>query len=188
MLIRAQEMTRYVCEGCSTPGSTGLDWVASTSWDRESHILRRASPSLVYSKQSFGKVRLGAGGPEDSRLNHRRISPAQRLATELVQVTRSYFEKLKVPVKRVEFSWGATEVKPPVLCRRHRRSDGNRLDAARQPAAHSRTGAGIEHAADRNHAALAGHVEENQDRQRRAPAERPSSAGPRRPDAQRAPR
>ena len=53
--------------------------------------------------------------PEDSRFHSPADFAGATIATELVQVTKSYFEKLKVPVKRVEFSWGATEVKPPVL-------------------------------------------------------------------------
>jgi ATP phosphoribosyltransferase len=70
---------------------------------------------LVYSKQSFGKVRWVLAAPEDSRFTSPADFAGATIATELVQVTRSYFEKLEVPVKRVEFSWGATEVKPPVL-------------------------------------------------------------------------
>jgi ATP phosphoribosyltransferase len=106
MLIRAQEMTRYVCEGVLDAGLTGLDWVAE-------HVASLAD--LVYSKQSFGKVRWVLAAPEDSRFKSPADFAGATIATELVQVTRSYFEKLKVPVKRVEFSWGATEVKPPVL-------------------------------------------------------------------------
>src|SRR5678815_3512642 len=67
------------------------------------------------SKQSFGKVRWVLAAPEDSRFHSPADFAGATIATELVQVTKSYFEKLKVPVKRVEFSWGATEVKPPVL-------------------------------------------------------------------------
>ena len=115
MLIRAQEMTRYVCEGVLDAGLTGLDWVAEHKLGRESHTCVASLADLVYSKQSFGKVRWVLAAPEDSRFKSPQDFAGATIATELVQVTRSYFEKLKVPVKRVEFSWGATEVKPPVL-------------------------------------------------------------------------
>jgi ATP phosphoribosyltransferase len=115
MLIRAQEMTRYVCEGVLDAGLTGLDWVAEHKLGRESHNCVTSLADLVYSKQSFGKVRWVLAAPEDSRFKSPQDFAGATIATELVQVTRSYFEKLKVAVKRVEFSWGATEVKPPVL-------------------------------------------------------------------------
>jgi ATP phosphoribosyltransferase len=115
MLIRAQEMTRYVCEGVLDAGLTGLDWVAEHQLGRDSHTCVTNLADLVYSKQSFGKVRWVLAAPEDSRFKSPADFAGATIATELVQVTRNYFEKLKVPVKRVEFSWGATEVKPPVL-------------------------------------------------------------------------
>jgi len=96
-------------------GLTGLDWVAEHTLGRESHTCVTSLADLVYSKQSFGKVRWVLAAPEDSRFKSPQDFAGATIATELVQVTRSYFEKLKVPVKRVEFSWGATEVKPPVL-------------------------------------------------------------------------
>ena len=82
---------------------------------RDSHTCVASLADLVYSKQSFGKVRWVLAAPEDSRFKSPQDFAGATIATELVQVTRNYFEKLKVPVKRVEFSWGATEVKPPVL-------------------------------------------------------------------------
>jgi ATP phosphoribosyltransferase len=115
MLIRAQEMTRYVCEGVLDAGLTGLDWVAEHTLGRDPHACVTSLADLVYSKQSFGKVRWVLAAPEDSRFRSPADFAGATIATELVQVTKSYFEKLKVPVKRVEFSWGATEVKPPVL-------------------------------------------------------------------------
>ncbi len=115
MLIRAQEMTRYVCEGVLDAGLTGLDWVAEHKLGRDSHTCVANLADLIYSKQSFGKVRWVLAAPEDSRFKSPTDFAGATIATELVQVTRNYFEKLKVPVKRVEFSWGATEVKPPVL-------------------------------------------------------------------------
>ena len=115
MLIRAQEMTRYVCEGVLDAGLTGLDWVAEHKLGRDGHTCVASLADLVYSKQSFGKVRWVLAAPEDSRFTSPQDFAGATIATELVQVTRSYFERLQVPVKRVEFSWGATEVKPPVL-------------------------------------------------------------------------
>ena len=115
MLIRAQEMTRYVCEGVLDAGLTGLDWVAEHRLGRDPHTCATSLADLVYSKQSFGKVRWVLAAPEDSRFHSPADFAGATIATELVQVTKNYFEKLKVPVKRVEFSWGATEVKPPVL-------------------------------------------------------------------------
>jgi len=115
MLIRAQEMTRYVCEGVLDAGLTGLDWVAEHRYGRDAHTCATSLADLVYSKQSFGKVRWVLAAPEDSRFKSPQDFTGAVIATELVQVTRHYFEKLGVKVKRVEFSWGATEVKPPVL-------------------------------------------------------------------------
>jgi ATP phosphoribosyltransferase len=115
MLIRAQEMTRYVCEGVLDAGLTGQDWIAEHKLGRDAHGCVTPLADLVYSKQSFGKVRWVLAAPEDSRFKSAHDFGGAVIATELVQVTRSYFEKLGVPVKKVEFSWGATEVKPPVL-------------------------------------------------------------------------
>jgi ATP phosphoribosyltransferase len=115
MLIRAQEMTRYVCEGVIDAGLTGLDWIDEHKCGREAHACVSSLADLVYAKQSFGKVRWVLAAPEDSRFKTPQDLKGAVIATELVQVTKRYFEKLGVPVKKVEFSWGATEVKPPVL-------------------------------------------------------------------------
>lgn len=115
MLIRAQEMTRYVCEGVLDAGLTGQDWIAEHALGRDTHTCVTPLADLVYSKQSFGKVKWVLAAPEDSRFKSPQDFAGATIATELVQVTRSYFERLNVPVKKVEFSWGATEVKPPVL-------------------------------------------------------------------------
>jgi ATP phosphoribosyltransferase len=69
---------------------------------------------LVYAKQSFGKVRWVLAAPEDSGIKSATDLSGKTIATELVRVTRRYFEQKHVKVN-VEFSWGATEVKPPVL-------------------------------------------------------------------------
>ena len=114
MLIRAQEMARYVADGVLDAGLTGLDWV------REHEVGHSDEPpltpvcDLVYAKQSFGKVRWVLAAPEDSRYKTAADFKDATIATELVRVTRAYFDARNVPVD-VEFSWGATEVKPPVL-------------------------------------------------------------------------
>jgi ATP phosphoribosyltransferase len=115
MLIRAQEMTRYVCEGVLDAGLTGMDWIAEHRLGRDAHTCVKSLADLVYAKQSFGKVRWVLAAPEDSRFKSPQDLSGAVIATELVQVTRSYFERLGVAVKKVEFSWGATEVKAPVL-------------------------------------------------------------------------
>jgi ATP phosphoribosyltransferase len=114
MLIRAQEMARYVCDGVLDAGLTGQDWIAEHKLGGEARHSLTAVTDLVYAKQSFGKVRWVLAAPEDSRFKTPSDFSGATIATELVRVTTAYFEKLKVPVN-VEFSWGATEVKPPVL-------------------------------------------------------------------------
>jgi len=108
MLIRAQEMARYVEHGVLDAGLTGFDWVV------ESGLEVVTVADLVYAKQSRGKVRWVLAAPEDSP--YQRAEDLQNciIATELVSVSRKYFENKNIPV-RVEFSWGATEVKPPML-------------------------------------------------------------------------
>ena len=115
MLIRAQEMTRYVCEGVLDAGLTGQDWIAEHKLGRDTHGCVTPLADLVYSKQSFGKVKWVLAAPEGSRFKTAQDFGGAVIATELVQVTKAYFKRLNVPVKKVEFSWGATEVKPPVL-------------------------------------------------------------------------
>jgi ATP phosphoribosyltransferase len=114
MLIRAQEMTRYVCEGVLDAGLTGQDWIAEHRLGRGEHTCVSPLADLVYSKQSFGKVRWVLAAPEDSRFKAPTDFADATIATELVRVTKAYFDRINVPVN-VEFSWGATEVKPPVL-------------------------------------------------------------------------
>jgi ATP phosphoribosyltransferase len=108
MLIRAQEMARYVEHGVLDAGLTGYDWVL------ESGLEVVTVADLIYAKQSRGKVRWVLAVPEDSRWRKPEDLAGCIVATELVQVTRNYFAERKIPVK-VEFSWGATEVKPPTL-------------------------------------------------------------------------
>ena len=113
MLIRAQEMARYVADGVLDAGLTGLDWVAEQA---EANGRGPVVPvaDLVYAKQSYGKVRWVLAVPEDSKVRTVRDLEGATIATELVRVTQSWFDRQGVRV-HVEFSWGATEVKPPML-------------------------------------------------------------------------
>jgi ATP phosphoribosyltransferase len=114
MLIRAQEMARYVADGVIDAGLTGFDWIREHEIGHPEQAPLTPVANLVYSKQSFGKVRWVLAAPEDSPFKTARDFEGKRIATELVRVTRHYFEQQGVSVD-VEFSWGATEVKPPVL-------------------------------------------------------------------------
>ena len=113
LLIRAQEMARYVADGVLDAGLTGQDWIAEQS---AANPERSVCPvaDLVYAKQSFGKVRWVLAVPEASRYREPVDLEGATIATELVKVTQRYFDAMGVSVN-VEFSWGATEVKPPVL-------------------------------------------------------------------------
>src|SRR5580693_10552008 len=108
MLIRAQEMARYVEDGILDAGLTGRDWVEENAADVV------AVADLVYAKQSFGKVRWVLAVPEASSFLSVKDLEGKVIATELVQTTKRYLAANGVKAK-VEFSWGATEVKPPVL-------------------------------------------------------------------------
>jgi ATP phosphoribosyltransferase len=108
MLIRAQEMTRYVAQGVLDAGLTGRDWVV------ESGLSVETICSLTYAKQSRQRVRWVLAVPEDSPWQRAEDLDGKVIATELVEVTRRYFAEKNVSVK-VDFSWGATEVKPPRL-------------------------------------------------------------------------
>jgi ATP phosphoribosyltransferase len=108
MLIRAQEMARYVEHGSLDAGLTGLDWVLESGLEVE------AVADLIYAKQSRGKVRWVLAVPENSPVQKPEDLEGATIATELVNVTSRYFQERGINVK-VEFSWGATEVKPPTL-------------------------------------------------------------------------
>ncbi len=108
MLIRAQEMARYVEDRVLDAGLTGSDWVL----ENEAQVVEVAD--LVYAKQTLGKVRWVLAAPQNSPIQSVKDLEGKVIATELVQVTRRYLERNGVKAK-VEFSWGATEVKPPVL-------------------------------------------------------------------------
>ena len=108
MLIRAQEMARYVEDGILDAGLTGRDWVEENSAEVETIV------DLVYAKQSFTKVRWVLAVPETSQFQSVRDLQGKIIATELVETTKRYLAQNGVTAK-VEFSWGTTEVKPPVL-------------------------------------------------------------------------
>ena len=108
MLIRAQEVSRYVEEGVLDAGITGNDWLLESGAD----LVRVAE--LLYSKQSLHPCRWVLAVPADSPFQRAEDLRGKRIATELVRVSQDYFRQRGIPVE-VQFSWGATEVKPPVL-------------------------------------------------------------------------
>jgi len=108
MLIRAQEMARYVEDGVLDAGLTGRDWV------EENEAKVETVADLIYAKQSFGKVRWVLAVPDASPFKSVKDLQGKVIATELVAATRRYLAANSVTAK-VEFSWGATEVKPPEL-------------------------------------------------------------------------
>ncbi len=108
MLIRAQEMARYVEDGVLDAGLTGRDWV------EENEAQVETVADLVYAKQSFGKVRWVLAAPEASPYRSARDLEGKVIATELVSTTKRYLARRGITAK-VEFSWGATEAKPPEL-------------------------------------------------------------------------
>lgn len=108
MLIRAQEMARYVEQGVLDAGLTGSDWVEESGADVEK------ISELIYAKQGLRKVKWVLAAPVDGKINSIKDCEGKRIATELVGVTKKYFQKNKVNAD-VEFSWGATEAKPPEL-------------------------------------------------------------------------
>jgi ATP phosphoribosyltransferase len=116
LLIRAQEMARYVADGIIDAGLTGLDWVAEHAAASGTAGAPAVTPvaDLVYAKQSFGRVKWVLAVPEDSPFTRPQDLEGKTIATELVRATEAYFRRLGVRVN-VEFSWGATEVKPPIL-------------------------------------------------------------------------
>jgi ATP phosphoribosyltransferase len=104
VLLRAQEMSRYVADGALDCGITGNDWIL----ENKSDVVRVTD--LIYAKQSLNKVRWVLAVPQDANIKSIRDLQGKRIATELVNVTKEYFQKKGVKVD-VEFSWGATEVK-----------------------------------------------------------------------------
>ena len=108
LLVRAQEMARYVESGALEAGITGHDWVVETRAD----VVELAE--LVYAKQRLARVKWVLAVPEDSSIREPKDLEGKVIATEVVGITQKYLEKHGVKA-RVEFSWGATEVKVPQL-------------------------------------------------------------------------
>jgi ATP phosphoribosyltransferase len=108
MLMRAQEIPRYVEAGSLDCGITGKDWIL------ENNAGVNEVADLVYAKEGMRPVRWVLAVPENSKIRDIRDLRGKRVATELVEVTKAYFKKKNVKVY-IEFSWGATEVKPPEL-------------------------------------------------------------------------
>ena len=108
LLVRAQEMARYIEDGALDCGLTGHDWVV------ESEAAVHTVSDLVYAKQSFGRVRWVLAVPEASPVRSAADLEGRIVATELVGVTKRWFAERGVTAK-VEFSWGATEAKLPEL-------------------------------------------------------------------------
>lgn len=108
LLVRAQEMARYVETGALDAGITGHDWVQETAAD----VIELAE--LVYAKQRLARVKWVLAVPEDSSIREPRHLEGKVIATEVVGITQQYLAKHGVKA-RVEFSWGATEVKVPQL-------------------------------------------------------------------------
>lgn len=108
ILIRAQEMARYVAQGAFDAGLTGKDWIIETDAD----VVEVAD--LVYSKASMRPVRWVLAVPENSPVKSVKDLEGKHIATEVVNITKKYLAQNNVNAS-VEFSWGATEVKPPEL-------------------------------------------------------------------------
>jgi len=108
ILVRAQEIPRYVEDGVMDAGLTGYDWVQENRAD----VVEAAD--LVFSKETRGPVRWVLAVPLDSPIKKVEHLEGKRIATELVNVTSDFLRRAGVKA-HVEFSWGATEAKPPVL-------------------------------------------------------------------------
>ena len=108
LLIRAQEIPKYVEQGILDLGLSGKDWILETGASVQEIA------ELVYAKQGLRKVKLVLAVAENSNIKTVKDLEGKRIATELVNVTKGYLKKNDVNAK-VEFSWGATEVKVPEL-------------------------------------------------------------------------
>jgi len=104
VMLRAQEMSRYVADGVLDAGITGYDWIM----ENESDVVEVCE--LAYSKSTSKPARWVLAVPSESKVSEAGDLRGGIVATELVNVTRKYFSDKKIEVK-VEFSWGATEVK-----------------------------------------------------------------------------
>ncbi|MCD6303369.1 MAG: ATP phosphoribosyltransferase, partial [Planctomycetes bacterium] len=122
MMFRAQEMSRYVEDGVIDAGLTGYDWIREN--DSDVHEVAE----LLYAKQKLRPVRWVLAVPEESPVRRPEDLAGGIVATELVNVTRRYFEEKGVDVK-IEFSWGATEVKTRLIDVGSNRARDHRVDA-----------------------------------------------------------
>jgi ATP phosphoribosyltransferase len=108
VLIRAQEMARYVEQGVLDAGITGKDWIE----ENRSKVVELSD--LRYGRQSLQPIRWVLAVPENSEFRRAEDLEGKRIATEAVGLARRFFKSRKVGVT-IDFSWGATEVKPPLL-------------------------------------------------------------------------
>jgi ATP phosphoribosyltransferase len=108
MLIRAQEMARYVENGILDCGLTGYDWIMEQSADV------KEVAELNYAKEGLNPVKWVIAVPNDSKIKSIQDLNGKRLATELVGYTKRYLKSKNIKAE-IDFSWGATEVKPPHL-------------------------------------------------------------------------
>jgi len=108
VMMRAQEIPRYVSEGVLDAGITGKDWIIETN----SKVVEVAD--LIYSKQNMRPVRWVLAVPTESTVKSVKDLQGKRIATEVVNITKKYLSRKRVKAD-VEFSWGATEAKPPLL-------------------------------------------------------------------------
>jgi ATP phosphoribosyltransferase len=108
VLMRAQEIARYVEQGVLDCGLTGWDWVL----ENNAKVVDAAD--LIYSKESMRPVKWVLAAPEDSKIRSVKDLEGKRIATEVVNITKKYLKDNGVKAD-VEFSWGATEAKPPLL-------------------------------------------------------------------------
>ena len=148
MLIRAQEMARYVSDGVLDAGLTGQDWIAEHELGDGTTGMLEPIADLIYAKQSFGKVRWVLAAPEDSSIRSadrpRRRHHRHRIGARDPRVLRAAQGGGQ---RRILVGRHRGQTTRPR--RRHRRSHGDRVDSSRQPAANSRHGDGIEHTAHR---------------------------------------
>jgi ATP phosphoribosyltransferase len=108
VLLRAQEMAKYVQMGVLDAGLTGKDWIVETGGKVHEVC------ELIYGKTGLRPVRWVLAVPNDSPIKSVKDLQGKRIATEVVNITKKYLRENKVKAD-VEFSWGATEVKPPML-------------------------------------------------------------------------
>ena len=185
MLIRAQEMARYVADGVLDAGLTGQDWIAEHEIGHPEQAPLARICDLIYAKQSFGKVRWVLAAPEDSpfKTRGRPQRQAHRHRAGARHQALLHAKGLNVDV---EFSWGATEVKPPVLADAivEATETGSTLRANRLRILETIMESNTQLIANQLGAGRC--VEEDQDREPRAAAQGGDrGAGPRRPDAER---